>query len=151
MKSANIKNIRLAQILKIRLKNMHLRAAFFAPTSFLHASSSATTLVADMFIPADASVIPNVYTDITSENSPIASSPIVFDINMLKNIFTTWNNTELTNRIIVFNRNVFSVFNRSLPFYGQFWVGSFFALVKICARSLGKKKNRPFFAHINNI
>ena len=80
MKSANIKNIRLAQILKIRLKNMHLRAAFFAPISLLQASSSDTTLVADMFIPAEASVIPNVYTDITSENTPTASSPIVFDI-----------------------------------------------------------------------
>ena len=33
---------------------MHLRAAVFAPTSFLQASSSATTLVVAMFIPADA-------------------------------------------------------------------------------------------------
>ena len=54
MKLENIKNIRLAQVLKIRLKNRHLRVAFFAPISFLQASSSATILVVDMFIPAEA-------------------------------------------------------------------------------------------------
>ena len=95
---------------KIRLNNIHLCAAFFAPTSFLQASSSDTTLVADMFIPADASVIPNVYTDITSENTPTASSPIVFDMYMLKNSPITCKMTELNNNINVFNTNTFNVF-----------------------------------------
>ena len=101
----------LAQVLKIRLKNRHLRVAFFAPISFLQASSSATILVVDMFIPAEARVIPNVYTDITSEKTPTASSPIVLDMYMLKNIFIICNNMELNNRIIVFNMNFFSTFN----------------------------------------
>ena len=58
MKSAKIKNIKLALIPKIKLKNKHLLAAVFAPTSLLHASSSATTLVVAILIPADARVIP---------------------------------------------------------------------------------------------
>ena len=86
MKSAKIKNIKLALIPKIRLKKRHLLAAVFAPTSFLQASSSATILVEAIFIPAEARVIPKTYTDITSENTPTASSPIVFDIYMLKNV-----------------------------------------------------------------
>ena len=80
MKSEKIKNIKLAQRLNARLKEIHLRAAFFAPISFWHASSSDTIRVADMFIPAEASVIPNIYTDITREKTPTASSPIVFEI-----------------------------------------------------------------------
>ena len=110
IKSANIKNIRLAQILEIRLKKTHLLAAVFAPTSFLQASSSATILVDAIFIPAEARVIPNAYTDITRPNTPTASSPIVFDMYMLKNMVITCNITELNNNIKVLNTNIFRVF-----------------------------------------
>ena len=89
---------------------MLLFAAFFAPTSFLQASSSATIRVEAIFIPAEARVIPNAYTDITSENIPTASSPIVFDMYILKNIVITCNITELNNNINVLNTNIFRVF-----------------------------------------
>ena len=59
MKSARKKKIKLAQIPKIKLKNKHLLVACLAPISLLQASSSETTLVAEIFIPADARVIPN--------------------------------------------------------------------------------------------
>ena len=120
MKSADMKNIKLAQILKIRLKNIHFRAAFFAPKSFCHAISSETILVADMFIPADASVIPNIYTDITSENTPTASSPIVFEMYMLKNIWIICNNIVLISNIIVFNIKIFNVFNKFIPSFFKY-------------------------------
>ena len=110
MKSANIKNIRLAQIPKIRLKNIHLLAATFAPISFLQASSSATILVEAIFIPAEARVIPNAYTDITRLKTPTASSPIVFDMYIPKNIVITCNITELNNKIKVLNTKIFRVF-----------------------------------------
>ena len=60
MKSADRKNIILAEIPKTKLKNKHLLAAFLAPISLLQAIYSDTTLVADIFIPAEASVIPKV-------------------------------------------------------------------------------------------
>ena len=117
MKSARKKKIKLAQIPKIKLKNKHFLAAFFAPISLLHASSSETTLVAEIFIPADASVIPNAYTDITSVKTPTASSPIVFEMNMLKNIFIIWRITELNNKIRVLKNSIFIVRKVQHPFY----------------------------------
>lgn len=80
IKSEKIKKIMLAQIPKDRLNKMPRLAAFLAPISLLAASSSETTLVTDILIPAEAKVMPNIYTDITREKTPTASSPIVFDI-----------------------------------------------------------------------
>ena len=105
----------LAQIPKIRLKKIHLFAAFFAPISFLQASSSETILVAEILIPAEARVIPKVYTDITREKTPTASSPIVLEIYMLKNIPITCNRTEENSKINVLNTNIFNVF-KIIPF-----------------------------------
>ena len=109
IKSAKIKNIILAQQPKTKLKIKHLRAAFVAPISLLQASSSETTLVAAILIPAEARVIPNIYTDMTREKTPTASSPIVLDIYMLKNIPITCSKTEENSKINVFNTNIFNV------------------------------------------
>ena len=109
-KSSNIKNIKLAHTPKIRLKRILLLAAILAPDSFLQANSSATTLVVAIFIPADARVIPNVYTDITSAKTPTASSPIELDIYILKNKVIICNIIELINSINVFKINSFIVF-----------------------------------------
>ena len=105
--------MRLAEIPKIRLKTIHLLAAVFAPTSFLHASSSATILVEAIFIPAEARVIPNTYIDITREKTPTASSPMVLEIYMLKNVVITCKRIELINNIKVLNINIFNDFINS--------------------------------------
>lgn len=109
IKSAKIKKIILAQQPKNKLKIKHLYAAFLAPISLLQANSSETTLVDAILIPAEAKVIPNIYTDITREKTPIASSPIVFEIYMLKNIPITCSRIEEINKIKVLNTNIFNV------------------------------------------
>ena len=103
---------------------MQLLAAVFAPTSFLQASSSATILVEEIFLPAEARVIPKTYTDITSENTPMASSPMVFDIYILKNVVIICKIIELNNNIKVLNRNIFKVLIFSFQF--EKWTRSFF-------------------------
>ena len=62
-----------------------------------------------MLIPAEAKVIPNMYTDITREKTPTASSPIVLDIYTLKNKLITCKIIELNNKIKVLNTNIFNV------------------------------------------
>ena len=59
IKSAKIKKIRLAQQPKIRLRNIHLLAAFLLPNSLFVANSSETIRVEAILIPAEARVIPN--------------------------------------------------------------------------------------------
>ena len=114
IKSVKKKNIKLAQTPQIRLNVTQRLAAFFAPISLLQASSSETILVVAIFIPAEAKVIPNIYTDITREKIPTASSPIVFDINTLKNMLIICKITELNSKIIVLNTNIFNVFKSKI-------------------------------------
>ena len=60
IKSALIKNIKLANILIQKVNNRQRLAALFTPYSLPYSSSSETTLVVARLIPDEASVIPNV-------------------------------------------------------------------------------------------
>ena len=123
-----MKKIVLAHNPKSKLNNTHLVAAFLLPISLFAANSSETTLVVAILIPAEARVIPNVYTDITKVNTPTASSPIEFDIYTWKYVVIICNTTELNNRINVLNINNFILFMKNIPFLVVCWGRSLFLL-----------------------
>lgn len=74
----------LANVPKIKAIIMDCFEAFLTPKSLPKAISSDTTLVQAIFIPEDASVIPNIYVVIISPNTPKDSLSILFDIYILK-------------------------------------------------------------------